>query len=591
MKNKKEASASHKRDKRGTVTLFGERIFMHIGIVRCGISVLMLCLCSFCQKGNVSKDSLLKMNGKTITKHTFESFDETRSMYPALRGDFFSRPLSDMTYFITINAIYENVRSQSFASKLKSSDDWKWKQQYYPAQLYLKNIINTNLGFSDKEIDDYYKANRQKYSRIIPADTTKKDTLQKGRPVVAKKDSIVYLPLQEVKNKIVETLFLKQNPIPDSVYRKDPKDTSRIDSNAVKSDWIYAIRRTGGDFFLKALYQEKFPKKTIDSLNEWYGEKKFITPNDMKIIISWLPEDQRGYYSAQGNVKDMAKWLLRWKLYSEKAAKTGYSSLDEVKAVLDWALKIDIAYAYVNQEMVPAAKKSAVVDTAMCLFAYWDDHGNALAKPDSFGIWNVIDQYKQKQANMEVDSRVQEMRKKLNVTLLQSDFKDDAGGNPVTLIMHADSLRDTGNTNEAESIYELLAKQFLFTPEGMRSLIEVAKIKTERQQYSMAIQNYRDYLVLSKDKSKRCNTFFMIGFIFDEYLNKPEDARINYRWVLKNTPDCELTDDAEFMSLHLGEAMNSVEELRAEALRQGKKVDTSAIPETPSDTMKKAKTK
>jgi tetratricopeptide (TPR) repeat protein len=158
-------------------------------------------------------------------------------------------------------------------------------------------------------------------------------------------------------------------------------------------------------------------------------------------------------------------------------------------------------------------------------------------------------------------------------------------------MMHADSLRDTGNTNEAEMIYEMLSKQFLFTSEGMRSLIEVAKILTERQQYTMAIKNYRDYLVLSKDISKRCNTFFMIGFIYDEYLNKPEDARVNYRWVLKNTPDCELTDDAEFMSLHLGEAMNSVEELRAEAMRQGKKVDTSSIPETTSDTMKRVKSK
>jgi hypothetical protein len=71
----------------------------------------------------------------------------------------------------------------------------------------------------------------------------------------------------------------------------------------------------------------------------------------------------------------------------------------------------------------------------------------------------------------------------------------------------------------------------------------------------------------------------MIGFIDDEYLSKPDIAQVNYRWVLKNTPECELADDAEFMSLHLGEAMSSVEELRAEAMRQGKKVDTSAIQE------------
>jgi hypothetical protein len=212
-----------------------------------------------------------------------------------------------------------------------------------------------------------------------------------------------------------------------------------------------------------------------------------------------------------------------------------------------------------------------------------------LAKPDSFGLSSIIEHYRMEQAYIAVDNQIYDMRKKLNVTLLQNDYKDDMTGDPLKLIAHADSIRDTGNTNEAESIYEALSKGFLFTPEGMRSLIELSKILTEKQQYALAIKKYREYLIFSKDKSKRCNTFFMIGFIYDEYLNRPEDARVNYRWVLKNTPECELTDDAEFMSLHLGEAMNSVEELRAEAMRQGKKVDTSSIPEPSSDTVKKVK--
>lgn len=140
----------------------------------------------------------------------------------------------------------------------------------------------------------------------------------------------------------------------------------------------------------------------------------------------------------------------------------------------------------------------------------------------------------------------------------------------------------------AETNYRTLISTFPFTPEGMRAYPELAKILTEKQLYSEAIKNYRDYLILSNDKSKRCNTFFMIGFINDEYLNKSDLAQINYRWVLKNTPECELADDAEFMSLHLGESMSSVEELRAEALRQGKKVDTSSLqePSVPEAKMK-----
>ena len=63
----------------------------------------------------------------------------------------------------------------------------------------------------------------------------------------------------------------------------------------------------------------------------------------------------------------------------------------------------------------------------------------------------------------------------------------------------------------------------------------------------------------------------MIGFVYSEYLSKPELAEANYKWILKNTPECELADDAEFMCLHLAEPMIGVDELQAEAKRQGRK--------------------
>jgi hypothetical protein len=107
----------------------------------------------------------------------------------------------------------------------------------------------------------------------------------------------------------------------------------------------------------------------------------------------------------------------------------------------------------------------------------------------------------------------------------------------------------------------------------MKALTEMAKIQTEKGKYRDAINNYRDYILMGGDAERRCNTFFMIGFIYDEYLNKSENAEVHYKWILKNTPDCELADDAEFMCLHLDEPMTSVEELQAEARRQGRKID------------------
>ena len=430
---------------------------------------------------------------------------------------------------------------------------------------------------------------------MVPRDTAgkdKADSLHKDKTKIVKTDSVkTYKPVEEVKEQITEALFLGKYPAPDSLFHNkttvNAKDTTKIDTikvdtAAVKMQWLYSNKRNLADFFLKKFYQEKYKTKMPDSLNQWYGEGKPVTPADMKVILSWIPEEQRGYYANAAGTQELAKWLLKWKLFSEKANKNWSEGGDEIKATLNWALKLNIVFNYVNSELVPSAKKSVTIDTAMCVFACWDDHGHPSVKPDTAALKSTINQYVQRIVEMDINKQIFDLRNKKHIVMLQRDYKDDMDGSPAVLSVHADSLRDTGRTDEAEAAYKTLSTSFAFTPEGIRACVELAKIQTEKQQYAQAIKNYRDYLVLSNDKSKRCNTFFMIGFIYDEYLNRPEDAAVNYRWVLKNTPDCELSDDAEFMSLHLGEAMNSVEELRAEAMRQGKKVDTSSMPESVS---------
>ena len=573
------------------ITTIGERVAMHIRIVRFGILVLMLCLYCFCQKSG-KNDTLLKIKGKTMTRTEFNSFLSAKNLYPEPRGDFFSRPLADMTFFVDMEAFYDKANATPFAAKAKSSDDWKWKKMYFPASIYIRNVLQGNMGFSDKEIEAYYKAHRESYTRRVPRDTTPPDTLHKKQVKNAKIDSVkVYIPLDEVRIRIIDTMFVMKYPPPDSLFRKNPKDTAKMDSAGIINNWLFNTKRTAQEFFLRKFYEVKFKTKLPDSLNQFYGEKKIITPSDMKVITSWIPEDQRGYYSSPSGTMELAKWLLRWKLFSEKAQKTWDDPQGEIKAELQWAWKMNVVFNYVNTQLLPNAKKAVALDTAMCVYAYWDDKGNPSVKPDSSGFKSTLDQYAQRVVNMDIDRQIFELRKKMNIVIVQNDYKDDGSGNPTAMIVHADSLRDTGKTDEAERIYETLIFGFSYTPEGLRSMVELAKIQTEKQAYAQAIKNYRDYLVFSNDKSKRCNTFFMIGFIYDEYLSKPDQASANYRWVLKNTPDCELSDDAEFMSLHLGEAMNSVEELRAEAMRQGKKVDTSAIQEPVVDTAKKVKAK
>jgi tetratricopeptide (TPR) repeat protein len=563
-----------------------ERIAMHIRLVRFGLLLLMCCLYCFCQKDEKSKEILIKIGGAPVSRLDYEMFQQTKNMYPTPVGDFFKGPQSDMTTLVNVELLYNKAKSGPAASQQKSSSDWKWKEKYFPAQLYLQQVLVANFGFSDKEIEAYYDAHRETFKSAAKPDTAAKDS--SGKKLQAK-EVVTYEPLAQVKQKIIFAMFLAKYPVPDSLLRKNPKDTANVDTAKAKNGWFSSVQRSPQDFFMKMFYKERFKENFPDSIGNWYGEKKVITPEDMKVIMSWLPEGQSKYYTNPQGTRQLAEWLLRWKLFSEKAKETGFSGSEQIKEVLEWAWKLNVVANYVENDLMPAAKASAPIDTSMCTYAYWDEKDNPSAPPDSSGLASVINQYSQRAARMKIDAQLYNMRKEKGIEVVAKEFNDDLSGNPAALSAHADSLRDTGNTQEAQNCYWKLLTTFSFTPEGMRAYTEDAKILTEKQMYSQAIKYYRDYLVLSDDKSKRCNTFFMIGFIYDEYQNKSDLAEINYRWVLKNTPECELAEDAEFMDLHLGEPMSSVEELRAEALRQGKKVDTTSIPESTQEGVKKHK--
>jgi len=216
----------------------------------------------------------------------------------------------------------------------------------------------------------------------------------------------------------------------------------------------------------------------------------------------------------------------------------------------------------------------------MVKYSYYDEFGNPGTAPDTTNLKDHMSRLISQQTNEHFDGLLYNIRSKAHVRFLTKDWADERDKNPAAIIRKADSLRDTGNTAEAEPLYRTLSTDFAFTPEGKKAIIELAKLQTEQQVYTEAIRNYRRVLLTDSDAGKRCNYMFMIGFIYDEYLDRPDMAEINYKWVLKNAPDCELNDDAEFMMLHLGEQMSSVDELQAEVKRQGKKVEASEADTT-----------
>jgi tetratricopeptide (TPR) repeat protein len=577
---------------------------MHIKVVRFCALVLAIALVSFCQKQDKAKDTIATIDGAKITKDAYNSFWEMRRLYPTYTGDFFPGERSLATYLVHTILASDDGKAKSYAGKLKSSPGWEWRERYFPAQMYLQKVLDANLGFSDKDLEAYYKAHLSTYKTKIQVEVPvpgaaaakAKDT-SKAKiatpPQTVKKDSVVVRTFPEVKEQVMRSMFLAKYPVPDSMFKKhDPKDTAKVDTSEVQNRWMYMVRSDLPSFFMRKSYEEKYKQKFPDSLKDWYGKGKPITEGDMDVIMSWLPETQRAMYNTSAGKADLARWLLKWKLFSEDAKRTGFSSQDNVKSVIDWAWKVEVATNYVNSELVPKAKTGVSIDTEMCVYGMWDDRGSAATR-DTASVNRTVTKYLTKAVYIKVDSMLYGLRKAHNIVFLLPEYKDEQAGNPVAMAAHADSMRDTGNTTEAASVYRTLVTSFPFTPEGQKAYAELAKVQSEKGEYTDAVKNYRDYLVLVNDKSKRCNTFFMIGFIYDEYLNKSDLAEVNYKWVLKNTPECELANDAEFMTLHLGEPMNSVEELRAEARRQGRKVDTSTpAPEIMNpDTGSKVKAK
>jgi tetratricopeptide (TPR) repeat protein len=410
---------------------------------------------------------------------------------------------------------------------------------------------------------EYYESHKDSFTVTIKRDSTKGD-------------STYIRPLDDVKNRISDSLFLRDNK-PDSAF------LSRYDSLPAQEDldaqWLQYIHKNVPAFFMKKIYSEVTGSPFPDSTSELFGEGKIITQEDMDVIMGWIPEARHSYYSTPERKRELVEWLLKWKLFTDKAAESGFIERPIVKDVLEWAWKLNVVYAYINEVLAPEVKSSVTIDTGMLMYSLFDDNGYKPVKKESSLFDNKVKREIQDAASRKIDSIIIAMRREISVTFHQNDWKDNLNEDPSALLEEANTLRDSGKTAEAKRKYQSLSKDFPLSEEGQTSLIELAKLQTEQQQYSQAIKNYRNFLLLSGDKSRRCNTFFMIGFIYDEYLDKPRHAEANYKWVLRNTPGCELADDAEFMMLHLNEPMTSVEELRAEADRQGRKVEDDEVQE------------
>lgn len=540
------------------------------------IAIVSVFLSISCQKKADEKDLFAKVGRTHITRLDYDNFLKLQQAYPTQMGSVFPGQRSTPTAVVETEVIFQ--KSPKFGrGRLKSSLDWYWKKTYFPGQLYLRKVLSSTLGATEEEIAEYYAKNKEQFKEIVQV-AQKVDSTSKDTSNIKMVDSVVYTPIDIAKKDIVERIFFQKYPAPDEYYstKSDSGDTAapiKIDTNLVRSRWLGFVKSDLPEFFMKKMYEETYGNPFPDSLNEWFGDGKPITPEDFDVIINWLPKSRRADYDNPQGKKYLAGWLLKWKLFAEKADKTGFSDSEEMKYIMKWAWKIQVIGDFLDNKIVPKVANNVKIDTMMCIYDHWDKQNNPGIYPDSAQLEQILDYWMINAKMTAIDKEIYKMRKKVGVKFLQSDWKDDKDIDPAVLMAQADSLLAADQSAKAEGIYKDVNKDFSFTPQGLQALIEMAKIQTENERYKGAIRYYRNYLIQSEDLSKRCNTFFMVGFIYDEYMNKPEHAEINYKWILKNAPECELADDAEFMCLHLDEPMIGVEELQAEARRQGRKVE------------------
>jgi hypothetical protein len=262
--------------------------------------------------------------------------------------------------------------------------------------------------------------------------------------------------------------------------------------------------------------------------------------------------------------------MVSWILFADEAKSAGYIKADGYIKLKEQFERFEIVRYYVNEVLGDKIESDWIPKEEFLKFAIADQSQKSAYNIAKEELTVFSDSLKTIIHEAKIIEYIHGKRAKAGVQFLQRDYIDMFEKTSAQLKQEADSLAANQNTERAKRIYRDLSEWFLYSDEGKTAFLETAKLQTDAKAYSDAVNSYRKYLLYSSNNSEWCQVFFMIAYIYAEYLEKYPLAAMNYRWILQNQPDCNLASDAEFMYLHLGEPMADVEELRQEAIRQGR---------------------
>ena len=131
------------------------------------------------------------------------------------------------------------------------------------------------------------------------------------------------------------------------------------------------------------------------------------------------------------------------------------------------------------------------------------------------------------------------------------------------LIEKGTALEKQEKFSEAVKTYEKLVKKYPKSPLCIESLYRIANIYTSgMQDYPQAVGAYerivRDY---PDSTARAAQAQFMIGFIYNNYVQDTTKAGIAYRTFLEKFPTHDLADDVQWELKYLGKSIDEIPEL------------------------------
>ncbi|MGM0461362.1 MAG: hypothetical protein ACQEQ4_02970 [Fibrobacterota bacterium] len=492
-----------------------------------------------------SGDPVVTVGGETYCTYDYDAMETVKTLFPLTQDDeeIFPADKSVSTLLVETAVLLEDARK--YRKSLYETPRWELLQTYWKGRVFYEDVVSQNLGFSDEEIQEYFTRNA---SAFVGDDAESGDETYRA-----------------FRNEIADSLFLQTYDIPQDFIE------SHTDKNSdeIAQVWLTTVRREPRKFFLSRYYKDLYGESMPGNIRTLVGASELISYGELEELLSWLP----GKNITKEERYQYAVFILGWKVFGAVAEKRGYTETDSFKRGQEWFDSFSLVHYYVNTVLPEKVGLYKKVYEDHLKYVYWDRYGFPLKPYEQDLFANLKDQYRERMREVAQYKYIHDLRSQKGVSFENSDFADVFDTDPETLFTRADSLFSQGNISESRNIFEHLRTYYAFTDYGLQSLTKIAEIYKKDNLFRRAIEAYREYILLSVGSgADLCREYFMIGMIYGDRLNRYEQAAANYAWILKNAPNCSMSEDAEFMYLNLGEPIPGIQELKARTMRQGQTV-------------------